>query len=77
MSPGRFPKHLLYGKLASGKRKTGRPCLGFKDVCQRDMIEVKISIEDWESQADDRSAWRAVVMEGVKLAEERRVEVLE
>ena len=77
MSPGRIPKDLLYGELAAGKRKTGRPCLRFKDVCQMDMAEAKISIEDWERQADDRSAWRAAVREGVKLAEELRTEALE
>ena len=54
MSPGRIPKDLLYGELAAGKRKTGHTCLRFKDVCQMDMAEAKISIEDWERQADDR-----------------------
>jgi hypothetical protein len=58
MSPGHIPKDLLYGKLASGKRKTEN---------QKNMIEAKISLEDWERQADDRSAWRAAVWEGVKL----------
>ena len=56
MIPCRIPKDLLYGELAAGKRKTGRPCLRFKDVFQMDMAEVKINIEDWERQADERSA---------------------
>ena len=42
-----------------------------------DIAEAKISIEDWERQADDRSAWRAAVRVRVKLAEELRTEALE
>ena len=50
MSPGRIPKDLLYGELAAGKRKTGRPCLRFKDVCQMDMAEAKISLRTGRSK---------------------------
>ena len=32
MEDGRIPKDLLYGKLATGKRPTGRPLLHFKDI---------------------------------------------
>ena len=74
MSQGRIPKDLLYGELASGKRKTGRPRLRFKDVCQRDMKAARINTSDWECKAEDRSTWRTVVKEGVIAAEERRME---
>ena len=73
MSPGRIPKDLLYGELALGKRKTGRPCLRFKDVCQRDMKAARIRTSDWECKAEDRSTWRTVVKESVIVAEERRM----
>ena len=43
MSPGRILKDLLYGELVSGKRKTGRPHLRYKDVCQRDMRAASIN----------------------------------
>ena len=74
MSPGRIPKDLLYGELASGKRRTGRPRLRFKDVCQRDMKAARIRTSDWECKAEDRSTWRTVVKEGVIVAEEQRME---
>ena len=74
MSPGRIPKDLLYGELASGKRKTGRPRLRYKDVCMRDMRAARISTSDWEEKAEDRSTWRTAVRKGVKTAEENRME---
>ena len=37
MKDGRIPKDCLYGKLATGKRLTGRSQLRFKDVCKRDL----------------------------------------
>ena len=38
------------------------------------MKAASIGTKDWERQAEDRSTWRTAVREGVKLAEERRME---
>ena len=38
------------------------------------MRAASICTNDWERQAEDRSTWRTAVREGVKLAEESRME---
>ena len=58
MGKGRIPKHLLYGELEKGTRKTGRPFLRFKDVCKRDMKSAVIDIERWEFMVKDHSTSR-------------------
>ena len=65
MEDGRIPKDLLYGKLATGKRPTGRPQLRFKDVCKRDLQALGINTDSWEVTATDRDAWRHTVKSGV------------
>ena len=69
MGPERIPKALLYGELAEGERKRGRPCLRFKDVCKRDMALAHITIDTWEETAADRTDWRTAVKIGTNLAE--------
>lgn len=69
MGPERIPKALLYGELAEGERKRGRPCLRFKDVCKRDMALAHISFDTWEETAADRTDWRTAVKNGTNLAE--------
>ena len=51
-------KDLLYGKLDHGLRPVGHPKLRFKDTCKRDMIEIGLDVENWETLAADRSRWR-------------------
>ena len=45
MPDGRIPKDLLYGELATGSRRTGRPQLRYSDVVKRDMKAVDIDTE--------------------------------
>ncbi len=71
MPDGRIPKDLLYGELASGKRPTGRPQLRYRDVVKRDLKAVDISIESWESLADNRPEWRGALTRHLKLGEEK------
>ena len=54
MEDGRIPKDILYGQLASGKRRTGRPQLRYSDACKRDMKALDINFRDWEDLAADR-----------------------
>jgi hypothetical protein len=70
MDTGRIPKDLLYGELAEGTRPTGRPRLRYKDVCKKDMKTVNISVNNWESCANNRYEWRLAVRPGVQKAEE-------
>ena len=51
-------KDLLYGELDHGLRPVGRPKLRFKDTCKRDMIEIGLDVENWETRAADRGRWR-------------------
>ena len=72
MSPGRILKDLLYGELVSGKRKTGRPHLRYKDVCQRDMRAASINATGSGKQRIDPPG--ALLSGRGKIAEERRME---
>ena len=72
MRKRRSPKDLLYGELEKGTRKTGCPLLRFKDVCNRDVKYAVIDIESWELMVEDRSAWRHLIKEGIKHAENTR-----
>ena len=74
MDAGRIPRDLLYGELAEGQRKTGRPKLRYKDVFKRDLKCLRIHPDTWESQADDRPAWRLTVRRGILDQEAHRVE---
>ena len=71
MEPGRIPKDLLYGELATGTRPTGRPKLRFRDVCKRDLKSCDIDTDTWEATAEDRSAWRSTVGRAVAEGERR------
>ena len=54
----RLQKQLMFGELASGKRKQGRPLKRFKD-----RVEASISHTDpqeHEPCAHDRTGWRAL-----------------
>ena len=53
MEDGRIPKDILYGQLAAGKRRTGRPQLRYSDACKRDMKALNIDPRDWEDLAAD------------------------
>ena len=71
MPDGRIPKDLLYGELATGSRRTGRPQLRYRDVVKRDMKAVDIDTETWENPAADRSQWRGAVTKHLKTGEDK------
>ena len=71
MEDGRIPKDILYGQLASGKRRTGRPKLRYSDVCKSDMKALNINFRDWEDLAEDRPKWRATLNKQLQASEER------
>ena len=69
MEDGRIPKDLLYGELATGARRRGRPQLRFKDVCKRDLKACNIDTKLWETLADNRNLWKLHVSQGLKSGE--------
>ena len=75
MEDGHILKDHLYGELASGARRVGRPTLRFTDACKRDIKSAHIIIDSWKVGAADRNNWRQVVQSGVRKAEERRNEM--
>ena len=72
MEDGRIPKDHLYGQLASGSRRVGRPALRFKDTCKCDMKACKIDTDTWEDAAGDRARWRQKVTRGIEHADSER-----
>ena len=69
MEDGRIPKDLLYSELKNGKRQQGRPSLRYKDVCKRDMNATGINLGTWENDAEDRSKWKAMIKNDMKIKE--------
>ena len=65
MEDSRIPKQLLYGELASGTRKRGRPKLRFKDTLKASLKACYIDPETWEQTALNRPAWRHQTWKGV------------
>ena len=77
MDDGRISKDLLYGLFAQGKRLTSRSQLRYKDVCNRGPIALGIEINEWETLASERSAWRQAVNQGFFEFEETLAEQAE
>ena len=61
---GRILKDVLYGQLASGSKRVGRPAFLFKDTCKRDMKACKIDIDTWEDATGDRARWGQKLKQG-------------
>ena len=73
----RIPKMLLYGQLQGGHRNTGRPMKRYKDALKENLKACNISLNQWETIALDRSAWRATCTAGCNFFEESRVQHLD
>ena len=74
MQDGRIPKDLLYGALAEGARRVGRPFLRYKDACKRDLKASSIDIKSFESEAADRCKWRSMVNLAALKIESKHIE---
>ena len=59
-------KQLLYEELSSGKGNRDSLFLRYKDSCERDVTSVNININQVETLAMSRSAWRTVVQNASK-----------
>ena len=75
MDNSRIPRQILYGELAAGSRKRGRPQLRFKDACKATMLSFQIDPTNWEATAENRNAWRKCLHLGMA-AYDKKTEVL-
>ena len=73
MADTRIPKQLLYGELACGSRKRGRPKLRYKDTLKASMKDCLIDPDTWEQTASNRPAWRQQVWKGASHYEQSRI----
>ena len=72
MHDSRLPKALLYGELATGARKIGRPRLRYKDTIKYKVNRCKL--QDWERTALNREQWRSTLRLGAERFEQARLE---
>ena len=71
MNYQRILKVLLFGELAEGKFKVGRPNLRFKDSLKTTLKSLDIPVEAWEDLAFNRPSWRSQISSGAFSAEQR------
>ena len=71
MEDNRLPKQLMFGELASVKRKQGRPLKRFKDCVKTSISRAEITPKDLEPRAHDRTGWRALTRHAMDTFEER------
>ena len=65
MNDGRLPKAVFYGELATkGKHLRGRQRLRYKDVVKRHLKATNITVDHWETLAQDRQHWRQAIHNG-------------
>ena len=57
MEDKKLPKQLMFGELASGKRKQGRPLKRFKDCVKASISHAEITPKELEPRAHDRTGW--------------------
>ena len=62
MNDSRLPKAVFYGELTKGKR--GGQQLRYKDVVKRHLKATHITVDHWETLAQDRQQWRQAIHKG-------------
>ena len=72
MEDNRLPKQLMFGELASGKRKQGRTLKRFKDCVKASISHEEITAKELGPRAHDRTEWRALTRHAMDTFEERR-----
>ena len=77
MEDNRLPKQLMFGELASGKRKQGRPLKRYKDRVKASISHAEITAKELEPHAHDRTGWRTLTRHAMGTFEERRCTQIE
>ncbi len=67
-----MPKAVMYSELFNSKRNVGRPILRYSDCMKKHFKAAAIDVQQWESTAINRTAWRAAVQAGSVAAEVAR-----
>ena len=67
VADNRLPKQLMFGELASGKRKQGRTLRRFKDCVKASINHVEITPKELEPRAHDRTGWRALTRPAIDI----------
>ena len=70
MNDSRLPKAVFYGELTEGKRLRGGQRLRYKDVVKRHLKATHITVDHWETFAQDRQQWRQAIHKGKSQIEE-------
>ena len=65
MEDNRLPKQLMFGELAYGKRKQGRPLKRLKDCVKASIGHAEITPKELERHAHDKTGWGGGVCGGV------------
>ena len=60
----RLPKAVFYGELVKWKRLRGGQWLRYKDVVKRHLKATYITVDYWETIAQDRQHWRQAIHKG-------------
>ena len=61
MSDNRLSKSVFYGELAEGKRLRGVQRLRYKDIMKRHLKATHITVDHWETLAQDRQQKKAIL----------------
>ena len=72
MEDNRLPKQLMFGELASGKRKQDRPLKRFKDCVKVSISHAEITPKELQPRAHDRTGWQDLTRHAIDTFEERR-----
>ena len=57
----RMPRQLLYSQLSSEAINQGRPRLRFKDVVKGNLKWRDISLDTWQTGAQERPVWKTMI----------------
>ena len=68
----RLPKQLMFGELASGKRKQSRHLKRFKDCVKASISHAEIIPKELEPRTHDRTGWRALTRHAMDTFEQKR-----
>ena len=77
MTDSHLPKQIFYSELSDGTRKVGKPRKRFKDNLKENLKQCDLNYKTWETDALERSVWRAKVKSGFGKFEKNRRQHLE
>ena len=77
MQDTRLPKKILFGELKSGKRSRGGQKKRFKDTLKVSLKSFNVDLDNWETLAQERDAWRSIITDGALTSESNRIKEAE